>query len=85
MLNTSISVKLYLACGENITFDDATEAGKGTAVYNAVWNGNDVKVVDYQSKDYYVPYDSICYAEITKTTSTKTVQDDTCVSGEESE
>lgn len=85
MLNTSISVKLYLACDDNITFDDATEAGKGTAVYNAVWNGHDVKVVDYQGKDYYIPYDSICYAEITKTTSTSTVVDDTCPADDESE
>lgn len=85
MLDISYSVKIYLDCGENVTFDDATEAGKGTAAYNAVWNGHDVRIVDYDGKDYFIPRDSVCYAEITKTASTKTVQDDTCQSGDESE
>lgn len=84
MLDISYSVKIYL-CDTNITFDDATKAGAGTAAYNAVWNGHDVKIVDYSGKDYYIRYGAICYAEITKTASTKTVQDDTCVSGDESE
>ena len=85
MLKTSYSVKIYLKCDENITFDDGTEAGKGTAAYNAVWNGHDVRIVDYSGKDYYIPYDSICYAEITKSQSTVTVSDDTCPTEDESE
>lgn len=85
MLKISYSVKLYLNCSEDITFDDATAAGKGTAAYLAVWNGHDVRIADYNGKDYYIPYDSICYAEITKSASTTTVQDDTCPTEDESE
>lgn len=85
MLDISYSVKLYLNCSDDITFDDSTKAGAGTAAYNAVWNHHDVRIVDYSGKDYYVPFESICYAEITKTASTKTVEDDTCPSGDESE
>lgn len=85
MLKISYAVKLYLNCSADITFDDATEAGKGKAAYDAVWGGHSVRIVDYKGKDYFIPYDSICYAEITKTASTSTVVDDTCVSEEESE
>ena len=85
MLKTSYSVKIYLKCDANITFDDGTADGKGTAAYQAVWNGHDVRIVDYEGKDYYIPYDSICYAEITKSQSTVTVTDDTCPSDDESE
>lgn len=85
MLKTSYSVKLYLKCDTNITFDDATKAGAGTAAYQAVWNGHDVRIVDYSGKDYIIPNDSICYAEITKSQSTVSVQDDTCPSEDESE
>ena len=85
MLKISYSVKLYLACNDDITFDDATAEGKGTAAYEAVWNGHSVRITDYNGKDYYIPYDSICYAEITKSASTTTVQDDVCPAGDESE
>lgn len=85
MLKISYSVKLYLNCSADITFDDATEAGKGTAAFEAVWNHHDVRIVDYSGTDYFIPFDSICYAEITKTASTVAIQDDTCPSGEESE
>ena len=84
MLNISYSVKIYL-CDTDVTFDDATKAGAGTAAYNAVWNGHDVKIVDYSGKDYVIRYGAICYAEITKTASTTTVEDATCPSGDESE
>lgn len=85
MLKTSYSVKLYLRCDANITFDDETAAGKGTAAYNAVVGKRDVHIVDYSGKDYFIPAESICYAEITKTQTTVTVTDDTCPSDDESE
>lgn len=84
MLDTSYSVKIYV-CDDNVTFDDDTKAGAGTAAYNAVWNGHDVKIVDYSGKDHYIRYGAICRAEITKTVTTKTVQDDTCPADDESE
>lgn len=85
MLKTSYSVKLYLNCSEDITFNDATKAGAGEAAYQAVWNGREVRIVGYSGKDYIIPHDSICYAEITKSQSTVSVQDDTCPSEDESE
>lgn len=85
MLKTSYSVKLYLVCSEDVTFDDATAEGKGTAAYEAVIKGRDVHIVDYDGKDYFIPAASICYAEITKSVTTVTVQDDTCPSDDESE
>ena len=85
MLKTSYSVKLYLNCSDDITFDDGTKEGAGTAAYQAVWNGHDVRIVDFSGKDYFIPYESICYAEITKSQSTVSVEDDTCPSEDESE
>lgn len=85
MLDTSYSVKLYLSCGEDITFDDATAEGKGTAAYNQVIAGRDVRVVDYSGKEYFIPEHAICYAEITPTQSTVAYSDDNCPSDDESE
>lgn len=80
MLKTSISVTLTLSCGDPITFDDAVSAGKGTAVYQQL--GHDIRVADYNDKDYFIREGAVCMAEVTKTTTTVTVEDDTCPAGD---
>ena len=83
MLKPSYKVDLHLNGQDSaLTFDDAVAEGKGTAAYNAVWGGHDIKIVDYSGKDYVVPLHLLVYAEITKTQTTVTVVDDTCPSDE---
>lgn len=84
MLKQSIKVTLHLACGDDpIVFDDATKYGAGKAAYDQL--GHDIRIVGYNSKDYFVNKDCVCYAEVEKSTSEVAVEDDVCKAEGESE
>lgn len=86
MLKQSIKASLYLSCSESpLVFDDAEKEGAGTAAYRQVMDGQNVCIVDYDSKDYFVNKDCICVAEIEKSTEEVAVTDDVCPTEDESE
>lgn len=81
MLKQNIKVTLHLDCSADIVFDDAVLYGAGKTAYDQL--GHDIRIVGYNSKDYFIREGAVCYAEIEKSTSEVAVADDVCpVEGE---
>lgn len=72
------SVVIYTKCSTSVTADDAVVKGQGTAAAGALENHRDI-YIDDGTKVTYIPFESVCYAEITKTMSQEAdPQDDIC-------
>lgn len=69
MTQQNARVVITTAVGFNVTADDATVKGQGTAAYGAIQNRRDV-TVNNNGEITFIPYHAIDHAVITLTTST---------------
>ena len=85
MLKPYFKVSIYVDCasGDPIVFDDAEKYGAGKAAYDQL--GGDIRIVDYDSKDWFIRASCVCVATVEKSTSEVAVEDTVCPTEGESE
>ena len=80
IIKNSIKVEINCVGGHSFTVDDAELTGAGTALYAQLAGADGVLFATGEDTAVFMPYCSICHAEITTTvTEEDAPEDTTCV------